>query len=61
MLGENMNKDVVAEGVEQVEDLYLLDSHHCFKYQGYLFSKPVDLEEFRKILKKESLLTTVIF
>ena len=61
MLGENMNKDVVAEGVEQVEDLYLLDSNHCFKYQGYLFSKPVDLEEFRKILKKESLLTTVIF
>jgi diguanylate cyclase (GGDEF)-like protein len=60
MLGKNMHKDVVAEGVEQVEDLYLLDTHKCFKYQGFLFSKPVDLEEFRKILKKESLLTTII-
>jgi len=60
MLGKNMHKDVVAEGVEQVEDLYLLDMHQCFKYQGFLFSKPVELEEFRKILKKESLLTTII-
>jgi diguanylate cyclase (GGDEF)-like protein len=60
MLGKNMHKDVVAEGVEQVEDLYLLDTHKCYKYQGYLFSKPVDLDEFRKILKKESLLTTII-
>ncbi len=60
MLGKNMHKDVVAEGVERVEDLYLLDTHKCFKYQGFLFSKPVDLAEFRKILKKESLLTTII-
>lgn len=60
MLGKNMHKDVVAEGVEQVEDLYLLDSEKCYKYQGFLFSKPVELEEFRRILKKESLLTTII-
>jgi diguanylate cyclase (GGDEF)-like protein len=60
MLGENLNKDVVAEGVEQVEDLYLLDSHRCYKYQGYLFSQPVTIEEFKVLTEKENLLTTLI-
>jgi len=60
MLGENLNKDVVAEGVEQVEDLYLLDAQRCYKYQGYLFSQPVTLEEFAKLTLKENLLTTLI-
>jgi len=60
MLGENLNKDVVAEGVEQVEDLYLLDSHRCYKYQGYLFSQPVTIEEFEILTQKSNLLTTLI-
>jgi diguanylate cyclase (GGDEF)-like protein len=60
MLGENLDKDVVAEGVEQVEDLYLLDSHGCFKYQGYLFSEPIELEKIKTLLDKETLLTTLI-
>jgi diguanylate cyclase (GGDEF)-like protein len=60
LLGKNLNKDVVAEGVEQLEDLYLLDFHKCFKYQGFLFSEPIELDELERLLKKESLLTTLI-
>ena len=60
LLGKNLNKDVIAEGVEQVEDLYLLNSHKCSKYQGYLFSEPVDLGKLEQLLKKETLLTTLI-
>lgn len=60
VLGENLEKDVVAEGVEQVEDLYLLDAHHCHKYQGYLFSEPVELTMLEKLVAKENLLTTLI-
>ena len=60
MLGENLEKDVVAEGVEQVEDLYLLDSHKCYKYQGYLFSEPIELDQTKALLQKETLLTTMI-
>jgi len=60
VLGENLEKDVVAEGVEQVEDLYLLDSHRCYKYQGYLFSEPVELTALEKLVAKENLLTTLI-
>ncbi len=60
VLGENLEKDVVAEGVEQVEDLYLLDYHRCYKYQGYLFSEPIELAVLEILLAKENLLTTLI-
>jgi diguanylate cyclase (GGDEF)-like protein len=60
VLGENLNKDVIAEGVEQVEDLYLLDKQKCHKYQGYLFSKPLYLSDFERYMNKENLLTTII-
>ena len=60
LLGKNLNKEVVAEGVERVEDLYLLNEHKCYKYQGFLFSEAVSLETIEKLLKRESLLSTII-
>jgi diguanylate cyclase (GGDEF)-like protein len=60
LLGKNLNKDVVAEGVERVEDLYLLDEQQCFKYQGFLFSDAINLKSFERLLERESLLSTVI-
>ncbi len=59
-LGYNLKKDVIAEGIERLEDLYLLNTLKCFKYQGYLFSRPISLSKFEEYLKKERLLTTVI-
>lgn len=41
---------VIAEGVEQQEQLDFLASQGCFLYQGYLFSKPVPLNEFKALL-----------
>ena len=60
VLGENLNKEVIAEGVEQVEDLYLLDKQKCHIYQGYLFSKPLYISDFERYMNKENLLTTII-
>jgi len=60
VLGENLEKDVIAEGVEQVEDLYLLDTQHCYKYQGFLFSRPLSIVDFQRYLAKENFLTTII-
>jgi diguanylate cyclase (GGDEF)-like protein len=60
ILSQNLNKEVVAEGVERVEDLFLLDKQKCYKYQGFLFSDAITLEQFEELLKKESLLSTVI-
>ena len=52
-MGINLEKDVVAEGVEKLEHLQFLGSQRCFKYQGFLFSKPIALEELKNILKKK--------
>lgn len=60
LLGKNLNKEVVAEGVERVEDLYLLNEHKCYKYQGYLFSSAIPLDSLELLLDRESLLSTVI-
>jgi diguanylate cyclase (GGDEF)-like protein len=60
LLGRNLNKEVVAEGVERVEDLYLLNEHNCYKYQGYLFSEAITLEAMERLMQRESLLSTII-
>jgi len=54
MLGNNLKKEVIAEGVENLEHLYMLSSQKCYKYQGYLFSRPVTLQNFESLLKDEN-------
>jgi len=49
-LAKVLKKNVVAEGVETSEQLQYLSEIECDEYQGYLFSKPVDLEQFKKLL-----------
>ncbi len=44
-LALNLHADIVAEGVETVEQLGLLRQLGCQYGQGYLFSRPVALEE----------------
>ncbi|MEJ8553478.1 putative bifunctional diguanylate cyclase/phosphodiesterase [Tepidibacter sp. Z1-5] len=43
---------VVAEGVETNEQLELLKDADCQEYQGYLFSKPVSVEEMEMMFIK---------
>ena len=40
-LAQHLEMDVVAEGVETVEQLEILKEYNCNNIQGYLFSKPV--------------------
>ncbi|OGT27463.1 MAG: hypothetical protein A3K00_02125 [Gallionellales bacterium RIFOXYD2_FULL_52_7] len=42
--------NVIAEGVETREQRAFLDSHGCHTFQGYLFSKPIPLEQFEILL-----------
>ncbi|MBK8151374.1 MAG: EAL domain-containing protein [Acidobacteria bacterium] len=44
MLGQNLGIDVVAEGIENSDQLRLLRSLRCHAGQGYLFSKPLSAE-----------------
>lgn len=49
-MGHNLNLRITAEGVETVEQLSYLKNQKCDTIQGYLFSKPVNSEEFEKLL-----------
>jgi diguanylate cyclase (GGDEF)-like protein/PAS domain S-box-containing protein len=51
-MGREMAMNVIAEGVETVEQRDFLESHGCQAYQGYLFSRPLPLEEFEEFLKR---------
>jgi diguanylate cyclase (GGDEF)-like protein len=59
LLGQNLNKDIIAEGVENLEHLYVLYTQNCFKYQGYLFSKPITITEFEALLSGKDLFSNL--
>jgi EAL domain-containing protein (putative c-di-GMP-specific phosphodiesterase class I) len=46
-----LQKEVVAEGVENVEQLRLLKHLGCERGQGYLFGKPVPAEHIQRIFR----------
>jgi EAL domain-containing protein (putative c-di-GMP-specific phosphodiesterase class I) len=49
-LAKNFRLNVIAEGVETHDQLNFLRANGCMAYQGYLFSKPVPIEEFEALL-----------
>lgn len=49
-LGRNMNMDVVAEGVEAIEQLAFLQSIDCTYAQGLLFGDPMSSDDFLDLL-----------
>ncbi|WP_371261934.1 EAL domain-containing protein [Pseudomonas sp. ML96] len=49
-MARSLNLQMIAEGVEQPEQLEFLLQQGCHQYQGYLFSKPVPLLEFHDLL-----------
>lgn len=54
-LGHSMNLELVAEGVESTSHVEALVKLGCHQGQGYLYSRPVPLEQFKQLLKKKSL------
>ncbi|HEV7683045.1 MAG TPA: EAL domain-containing protein [Pyrinomonadaceae bacterium] len=51
-LAENLNMDVVAEGVETQEQMSLLRNLACQSGQGYFFSRPMTVEEAERVLEE---------
>jgi diguanylate cyclase (GGDEF)-like protein/PAS domain S-box-containing protein len=53
-MAKNLDMEVIAEGVETEQQRDFLERNGCTHYQGYLFSKPLPLEEFEQLLGKKS-------
>jgi diguanylate cyclase (GGDEF)-like protein len=51
-LGQRLNLIVVAEGVETIEQLTILQDLGCDEYQGFYLSPAVPSEDFAKMMKK---------
>lgn len=49
-MAQIFNLDVIAEGVETIEQFEFLERHKCRYFQGYLCSKPLQVASFEKLL-----------
>lgn len=47
------NLEVIAEGVEEIEQYAFLLEHHCQYFQGYLCSKPMQVKSFEALLNHD--------
>lgn len=50
-MAQNLNLDVIAEGVETEEQRDLLINKGCTHFQGYLFGKPSPINDFQELVK----------
>jgi EAL domain-containing protein (putative c-di-GMP-specific phosphodiesterase class I) len=53
-LGKALNLNVIAEGVETVEQVDLLQQHGCHLIQGFLYARPMAADDVWKWLTEES-------
>ncbi len=52
-MAQSLNLDVIAEGVEDSNQRQHLLNAGCIHYQGYLFARPVPIEQFEALLGNE--------
>jgi diguanylate cyclase (GGDEF)-like protein len=50
VMAQSLDMQVIAEGVETIEQRQLLLDRGCIHYQGYLFGKPMPIEQFEALL-----------
>ncbi len=53
-LGSSLGMDIIAEGVETIEQLNYLRGLKCLAIQGYVFSRPVSAQKFAGLLRERN-------
>ncbi len=53
-MGHSLGLQVLAEGVETAEQLAFLRERGCDRYQGYLCSRPLPVQEFTALLQAQA-------
>jgi len=51
-IARSLRLRVIAEGVETAEQFYLLKEKGCIEFQGYLFSRPLPVNDMTEFLKQ---------
>lgn len=59
-LGHSLGLNIIAEGVETGKQLDFLRAHHCDEIQGYLFSKPLPVNEISQLLRKSEHMSQLV-
>ncbi|MFI3157757.1 MAG: GGDEF domain-containing phosphodiesterase [Methylococcaceae bacterium] len=54
-MANSLNMNVIAEGVETEDQLKFLLKNNCAYYQGYLFGRPMPIEQFEALLETKAL------
>ncbi|MCB5188769.1 EAL domain-containing protein [Methylobacillus caricis] len=55
-MSNTLGLNVIAEGVESEAQMALLNEYGCRYFQGYLFSRPLHMKEFERVLEENGLL-----
>lgn len=50
-MSNTLKLEVIAEGVETIEQREFLKENQCYIYQGYLFSRPLPIDGFENLVK----------
>ena len=53
LMGRELGKEVIAEGVESQKQLEFLSQRDCHLIQGFLFSRPLPEKEYLELLRKQ--------
>ena len=58
VLGQSLDLEVLAEGVETQEQKEFLKDNFCNSYQGHVFSAPIEPTECLEMLQRQGLIKT---